>query len=58
MISGYGYLNIHTLSKCEDSSTFKKIDVDVEKGDVSSGYGYMNRHNDLQQNCLELMFPF
>ena len=29
---------------------FKKIDGGVDKGDVSSGYGQMNIHTDLQQN--------
>ena len=40
--SGYYFLNSHTLSQCEDSSKFKKIDDDVEDGDgdVSSGYGF------------------
>ena len=39
------FLNSHTLSQCEDSILFKKIDDDVEKGDgdVSSGYGFKNR---------------
>ena len=31
--SGYGFLNRHTLSQCEDSSTLKDMDGDVEKSD-------------------------
>ena len=44
--SGYGILNSHTLSKCEYSSVFMKIDGDVENGDgdVSSGYWFLNIH--------------
>ena len=42
--SGYGFKNSHTLSKCEESSTFKEMHVDVEKGDgdVISGYEFLN----------------
>ena len=47
------FYNIYTLSKCEYSSTFKNIDGDVDKVDVSSGYGSMNSHTDLQQKYLE-----
>ena len=38
----YYVLNKHTLSKCEVTISFKKIDNDVKKGenDVSSGYGF------------------
>ena len=43
----------HTLSQCEDPSTFKEIDGCSERGYVSSVYGYMNSHADLQQNVLE-----
>ena len=49
--SGYGVFS-HNLSQYEDSSTFKDMDGDVEKVDVSSGYGSMNIHSDLQQNGL------
>ena len=44
--SGYGSLNSHTLPQCEYSSTFKKIDEDVEKGDgdVSIGNVFFNSH--------------
>ena len=37
------FLNIHTLSQCEDSSTFNNIDDDFEKSDidVSSGLRFM-----------------
>ena len=40
--SGYGIVNSHTISQCQDSSSFKKIENDVEGGDggVSSGYGF------------------
>ena len=31
--SGYIFENSHTLSQCEDSSTFNNIDDDVGKGD-------------------------
>ena len=48
--SGYVFINSHTLSQRDDSSTFKNIDGGVDKGDVSSGYGSMNSHTDLQQN--------
>ena len=42
MSSGYGFLNRNTLSKYEDSITFKDMDGDFEKGDgdVSSVYGF------------------
>ena len=38
----YVFKNICTLLQFEDSSSFKKIDDDAEKGDcdVSSGYGF------------------
>ena len=41
--SGYGCFTSHTLSQCEDSSVFNKIDDDVEKcdGDVISGCGFL-----------------
>ena len=52
MSSRCGFYNSHTLSQHEYASTFKKIDVDVEKGDVVSGYGSMNINTDLQQNGL------
>ena len=55
MSSGYVFLNIHTLSQLEYSSTFKNIYGDVDKGDVSSGYRYMNSHTDLEQNYLEFL---
>ena len=53
-ISGrYVFKNNHTLSQREYSITFNKIDVDIENGDVSSGYGSMNINNYLQYNGLE-----
>ena len=39
-----GFINSHTISQYDDSSKFKKMDGDVEKVDVSSGYGSMNIH--------------
>ena len=48
--SEYGFINIHTLSQCDDSIAFKYMDVNNEKGDVSSGYGYTNSHTVYQQN--------
>ena len=48
--SGNGFINSHTLSQCDDSSIFKDMDDDVDKGDVSSVYGSMNSHSDFQQN--------
>ena len=51
--SGHGFYNSHTLSQCEDSSTFKEMDGDFEKGDVISGYISMDSHIDLQNNGLE-----
>ena len=53
MSSGYTYLNVHTLSQCEDSSSFKNIGGDVDKGDVSIVYGSMNSHTYLQKKYLE-----
>ena len=39
---GWVFLNRHTISQCEDSSTFNNSDDYVEKddGDVSSGYSF------------------
>ena len=56
--SGYGFLNIHTLFQCKDSSTFKDMDEYVEEGGVSSIYGYMNIQSDLQQNGLESLMNY
>ena len=58
MISVYVFLNIHIISQCEDSRTFKEIDGGVKKGDVSSGYGFMNIHNNLQQNGLRSLMDY
>ena len=52
VISLYVLLNVHTLSQCDNSSTFKNIGGDVDKGDISVGYGYMNNRAYLQQNYL------
>ena len=46
-------MKIHTLSECKGSITFKDIDGDVETGEVSSRYGSINSHTNLQQNGLE-----
>ena len=51
--SGYDFQNGHNLSQCDDSITFKNIDGDVDKGDVSIGYGSIKIHNYLQHNGLE-----
>ena len=42
MSSGFVF-NIHTISRCEYSSTLKDMDGDVGKGDgdVSTGYGFL-----------------
>ena len=39
---GYGFINSHNLSQCDDSNTFKEMGAVSGKGDVSSGYGYIN----------------
>ena len=48
--SGFFFLNSHTLSHCEDSSTLNNIGDGFERGGVSSGYGSMNSHTYLQHN--------
>ena len=53
MSSGYSFKNSHNLSQHEYSNAFKNINVDFEKGDVSSGYGSMNTNTDLQNSGLE-----
>ena len=53
MSGEYGFWSSHTLSQWEDSINFKDINRSVENCDVSSEYGTMNIHTDLQQNCLE-----
>ena len=47
------FINNDTLSKCDDSSTIKDMDGDVEKGEVSSGYGSMNIHTVYKLNDLK-----
>ena len=51
MISGYGFLTatLSPNSQSDDSGTFKNIYGGVDKGGVSSGYGSMNSHTDLQE---------
>ena len=46
-------INSHTLSQCDDSSTFKDMDVDVENGDVSSENGSLRSHNFYQLNGMK-----
>ena len=36
------FINKHTLSQWNNSSTFKEMDGYVENGDVIIGYGYVN----------------
>ena len=47
------FLKSHNLYQRYDTSAFKNIYVDVEKDYVSSGYGSINSHTDLQQHYLE-----
>ena len=58
MISLYSSKNSHTLFQCEDSITFKYMDGEVENGDVSSGYGSMNIHTDLQRYGLKSLINY
>ena len=55
---GNGFINIHTLSQCYDSSIFKEMDGDIENGGVNSGYGYMNIHTVYQLNGLESLMKY
>ena len=48
--SGYVIKNSHILSQ--------HIDVDVEMGDGSSGYGFMYSHTDLQHTGLESLINY
>ena len=43
VISGCVFLNSHTISQCEDSSTLNNIDDNFEKGDggVISGFFFL-----------------
>ena len=56
--SGYFFINSHTLYQCEDTSTFKDINGDVEKGDFSSGYGYMSSQTDFKHNGLKPLMNY
>ena len=49
--SVYGFINSHTLSQCDDTSTFKDIGGYVENFDVSSECGSMNSHTFFKYNC-------
>ena len=51
--SGNSFINRHTISQHGNSSNFKEMDRDVEKGDLSSGYGSMNSQTAYQQNGLK-----
>ena len=53
VINGNGFINSHTIFQCDDSSTFKDMDGDVENVDVSCVYGSMNRQNVYQLNGLK-----
>ena len=53
MSSGNGFINIHYLSQCTESISFKQIGRDVENGDVSCGHGSINIQNIHQQNGLK-----
>ena len=48
-----GFINRHTFSQFDNSRTFKDMDEDVEKGDVSNEYSSMNSHNFYQLNGLK-----
>ena len=52
------FMNSHTISQCDGSSTFKQMDRDVEKGDVSSLYVSMNSHNVYKLNVLKSSMNF
>ena len=56
--SGNGYINSHTLSKCNYSSTFKYMDGYFENGDVSSGCGSMNIYTVYQQNGFQSLIKY
>ena len=47
------FINSHIISQCNDSSTFKDMDGDVEICDVRGGNDYMNSHNIYQHNSLK-----
>ena len=50
-----GFINIHTLSQCNESSYFNDVDGDVKNDVVSGGHGSMNRNNISQNNGLSLL---
>ena len=43
--SGNGFINSHTLSQFDDSTTFQDMDEYVEEYNVSGGNGSINSHN-------------
>ena len=56
--SGYGFLNSHTLSQYDDSITFKYMDGDVKKGNVSSGYVSISSRIVYQHNGLKSLMNY
>ena len=58
VISGNIVINSHTLYQCYDSIKFKEMDGDVEKGDVSSLYGYMNSYTIYQHYVLKSLINY
>ena len=46
------FINSHTLSPYNESSSFYVMDRDVETGDVSGGHGYINSQTIYQNNGL------
>ena len=55
---GNGFINSHTNSQCNGSSTFKDMYGDIESGDVSSGYDSINCHTAYQQNGLKSLMDY
>ena len=53
-----GFINIHTISQCNDSSKFKEMYGYVENYDASSGYVYVNSHTLYKQNGLESLINY
>ena len=56
--SGNDFIKSHALSQCDYSSNFKQMYGDVEKWDVSSGYGSMNSHTFYQLNGFKSFMNF
>ena len=47
------FINSHTLSQCNYSSSFEYMENYVENGDVSGGHGSMKSHILYQHNILK-----